>query len=175
MPSLSAMLNQLSGLPVFSSTCSHKPAALGSLVAGAAQARALSETRITATLRNFITTPRTRSSVLTSPHQHVPELPRVGRVELFREEAGTAGQRRPVSVEPFHRAEIGPLDFQEAMEVHLVGFNNALVRVLQRPDHAAEDSGSHLQPSGILVWREFARLLDRELRAIPVGILAVAV
>src|SRR3954452_11702714 len=133
MPSFSAMLNQLSGLPVLSSTCSHRPVALGSLVAGAAQARALSETRMAATLRNFITTPRTRSSVLTSPHQHVPKLPRVARVELFREEARTAGQRCPVSVEPFHRAEIGPLDFQQAVEVYLVGFNDAFLRVLQRP------------------------------------------
>src|ERR1044072_1995358 len=55
MPSFSAMLHQLSGLPVFSSTCSHKPAAVGCwLTAGAAQARALTATRMATTPGNFI-------------------------------------------------------------------------------------------------------------------------
>src|SRR6185295_5801813 len=54
MPSFSAMLNQLSAAPVLSSTCSHRPAALGSLTAGAAQARAFRATRTATTPRHFI-------------------------------------------------------------------------------------------------------------------------
>src|SRR6188508_1216421 len=56
-PSFSTMLNQLSALPVFSSTCSHKPTAVGWPPAGAAHAAELNDTK-TAIVRprNFIAT-----------------------------------------------------------------------------------------------------------------------
>ena len=49
------------------------------------------------------------------------------------------------------------------------------LRILQRPDHAGEHRGGHLQAGGVLVGRELARLLDGELRAVPIGVLRVAV
>src|SRR5205085_2272660 len=52
------MLNQLSGWPVLSSTCSHKPAAVGSLTAGAAQAAAFRKMKAATMQRRFILTSR---------------------------------------------------------------------------------------------------------------------
>ena len=59
--------------------------------------------------------------------------------------------------------------------VHLVGLDDAGIGVLDRPDHAGEHGRGHLQAGGALVGRELARLLDRELRAVPVGVLLVAI
>ena len=86
-----------------------------------------------------------------------------------------AGERRPVGVVAGYRAEIGPLDLEAAAEVHLVGLDQAAVRVLQHPDDAGEHRRGDLQAGRVLVGRELAGLLDRELRAVPVGVLGVAV
>ena len=88
---------------------------------------------------------------------------------------GRSVERRPVGVEAVDRAEIGPLHLEAAAEIHLVGLDDAGLRVLQRPDHAGEHRRGHLQAGRVLVGRELARLLDRELRAVPIGVLAVAV
>src|ERR1019366_8199730 len=40
---------------------------------------------------------------------------------------------------------------------------------------AAQAGGGHLQAGGVLVGRDVAGLVDRELRAIPIGVLLVAV
>ena len=85
---------------------------------------------------------------------------------------GRSVERRPVGVVADHRAEIGHLHLEAAAEIHLVGLDDAGLRVLQRPDHAGEHRRGHLQAGGVLVGRELARLLDRELRAVPVGVLA---
>ena len=47
--------------------------------------------------------------------------------------------------------------------------------ILERPHHSGEHRRSHLQAGGVLIWRDLARFVDRKLRAIPVGILFVAV
>ena len=47
--------------------------------------------------------------------------------------------------------------------------------ILQRPHHAREHRRCHLQAGGVLVGRDFARFVDRELRAVPIGVLLVAV
>src|SRR5687768_11894039 len=120
MPSFSAILNQLSGAPL-SSDCSHKPAAVGSLLAGAAQAAAFRQTTAATTLRSFVTVSRTPSGVpgpvksengelacspspcLSCPprwssHQHVLELPRIVLVNVLREQPRPARKRGPVGV-----------------------------------------------------------------------------
>ena len=75
-------------------------------------------------------------------------------VDLLRKQARPSGERRPVGVFAEHRAEIGQLDFQAAAEVHLVGLDDAAVRVLQHPDHAGQHRRGHLQAGGVLVGRE---------------------
>ena len=47
--------------------------------------------------------------------------------------------------------------------------------IFQRPDHAGEHGRGHLQAGGVLVGRELAGLLQRQPRAVPVGVLVVAV
>jgi hypothetical protein len=74
-----------------------------------------------------------------------------------------------------HRPEVGPLHLQAAAVVHLVGLDDAGGRVLQRPHHPGEHGRGDLQPGGVLVGGEVAGLVDRELRAVPVGVLLVAV
>src|ERR1700730_11492280 len=58
MPSFSTMLNQLSALPDFSSTCSHKPVAVGSLATGAARTAVFNAITalIVIEIRSFIAT-----------------------------------------------------------------------------------------------------------------------
>src|SRR3990170_6225709 len=98
-----------------------------------------------------------------SGHQHVLELPGVAVVDLLREQLVAPAERRPVGVGADHRAEIGTLDFEAAAKIHLVGFDNAALGVLQQPHDAGEHRRGHLQPGGVLVGREQAGFLDREL------------
>ena len=59
--------------------------------------------------------------------------------------------------------------------VHLVGLDDPGFRVLQRPDHPGQHRRGHLQPGGVLERRQFARLLDREPRAVPERVPRMAV
>src|SRR5258708_37275067 len=90
----------------------------------------------------WIVSPRTGRlldrSLAGSPHQHVAELPGILGVDVFREQAGAIVQRGPVGVVTLYRAQIRHLNFQQTIEIHLVGFDDAFVRVFQRPHHAAE-------------------------------------
>src|SRR5215216_5921860 len=51
-----------------------------------------------------------------STHQDVAELPRIGGVDVFREEALAVRKRRPVGVDSVDRAQIGPLHLKAAVE-----------------------------------------------------------
>jgi hypothetical protein len=110
-----------------------------------------------------------------STHDDVRELPRIFLVELFGEEHAAIVQRRPFRIFADDRTEIRTLHFEAAMEIHLVGFYDALKRVFERPDHAGEDSARHLKTRRILVGGDAARLFDRQLRAVPIGVLLVPV
>ena len=59
--------------------------------------------------------------------------------------------------------------------VELVGVDDAAARVLDRPDHRRDDRGGDLQAGRVLVGRERARLVDRELAAEPEGVPRVPV
>src|ERR1700738_4255401 len=48
----------------------------------------------------------------TSPHQHVPELPRITGIDVLRKQPRPIRQRRPVGIKSLHRAEIRQLDFE---------------------------------------------------------------
>ena len=67
---------------------------------------------------------------------------------------GRSVERRPVGIVADHRAEIRHLHFEAAAEIHLVGLDDAGVRILQRPDHAGEHRRGHLQAGGVLVGRD---------------------
>ena len=75
-------------------------------------------------------------------------------VDVLGEEPRAVGKRRPVGVIALHRAEIGPLDLEAAAVVHLVGLDDAGLRVLERPDHAGDHRRGHLQAGGVLVGGE---------------------
>ncbi len=47
--------------------------------------------------------------------------------------------------------------------------------IFQRPDHAGQHRRRDLQAGGVLVGRQLARLLQRQVRAVPIGVLVVAV
>src|SRR6056297_3471746 len=110
-----------------------------------------------------------------SAHENVAELPGIVVIDILRIEPGMAVEWRPVRVGAYHRTEIRALDLEAAPVIHFVRLEDSGLRVFQRPDHAGYHGGSHLQPGGVLVGRDSARLLDRELRAVPIGISAVAV
>src|SRR5216684_8587448 len=110
-----------------------------------------------------------------SPHKHILELPGIGTIDVLRKQSSTTVERRPVGVAPDHRAEIRPLDVEAAAEVHLVGLDDAGFAILQHPNNSSEHSRRHLQSGRILIGREASCLLDRELRAVPVGVLGMAI
>src|SRR6185437_14923506 len=93
----------------------------------------------------------------------------------FLEQSGPAGQRRPVGVLPDHRAKVVRLHLEAAPVIYLVSFDDALVRMLERPYHSGEYRARHLQSGGVLIRRKLARFIDGELRAVPVGVLLVAI
>src|SRR5256885_6628766 len=108
-------------------------------------------------------------------HQHVFKLPRIIAINVFRKQLSTSLNGSPVGVLSDYWTEIRPLELKTASEVHLIGLDDAQVRVLQHPEDAGEDRGGDLQSGGILIGREPTSLLDRELRTVPVSILGVTV
>src|ERR1700712_4640278 len=88
-----------------------------------------------------------------STDENVLELPGILGVDVLREETRATVERGPVGVVTFDRAEVGHLDFEAALVVDLVGFDDASLRVLQSPDHAGEDGRGYLQAGGILIRR----------------------
>src|SRR5258708_12106222 len=81
-----------------------------------------------------------------SPHQHVAELPGVCRIDVFRKQPGPARQRRPVGVGSDHRAEVGPLDFAAAAEIHFVGLHNSALGIFHPPHLSLPHSPPPLTP-----------------------------
>src|SRR3546814_7846110 len=73
------------------------------------------------------------------------------------------------SIMAFDRPEIRHLHFEAAPVVYLVGLDNAGFRVFQRPDHAGEHGGGHLQAGGVLIGGDAAGFLERQARTVPVG------
>src|SRR5688500_12742772 len=86
-----------------------------------------------------------------SAHEHVAELPGIALVDVLREEAGAALERRPIGVEALDRTEIGRLHLEAATEIDLVRLDDAGLRVLERPHHAGKHRGGHLQAGRVLV------------------------
>src|SRR5690606_5288230 len=80
-----------------------------------------------------------------SSYENVPELPRVGLINVFRKQSRPPVKRRPVGIITVHRAKIGHLDFEAALEIHLVGFDNAGFGIFQRPYHAGEHRRRYLK------------------------------
>ena len=66
-----------------------------------------------------------RETLFESADEHVSELPRIRRVDVFREEPRPTVQRCPVCVGPRHLPEIGGLDFQAAAEVEFLDLDDA--------------------------------------------------
>src|SRR5262249_31141447 len=64
---------------------------------------------------------------LTLCHQHVLELPRIAGVEVLGEQHTAAHERGPVGVLSDHWSEVRALDLEAAMEIHLVGLNDAAI------------------------------------------------
>src|SRR5260221_346997 len=99
----------------------------------------------------------------------VLELPRIVGVEIFREQVPAVAQRRPVAIGADNLAEIGPHDFHAALEIHVVGLDDTGASVFDGPHHTGEHGRCDLQARCIVVGDEPPRLLDRQLRAVPVG------
>src|SRR5579872_7526592 len=103
-----------------------------------------------------------------SDHPDVLELPGIVAVEVFREQALAVEQWGPVAANADNLAEIGPCDFKDAFEVHFVGFDNALARMLDRPNNAGQHRRCYLERGRVVVRRHPTRFVDRELRAVPI-------
>src|SRR5215472_11555887 len=107
-------------------------------------------------------------------HPHVLELPGIALVDVLREQSLALVQRRPLGVLADYRAEIRHADLEVAPEIHLVGLDDAEIRILHGPDHPGEHRHAHLQARGVVVGGELAGLENRELRAVPVGVFLVS-
>ena len=64
---------------------------------------------------------------------------------------------------------------RDTFVIQFVGLYDAASRVLDRPYDPGQHSRCDLQRGGVLVRRRPTGLLDRELRAIPVGVIRMAV
>ena len=89
---------------------------------------------------------------------------------------GATRKRRPVGVDADDRPEIGRLNFEAAAKVQFVSLDNSgLSGFSSAQTMPARTGRGHLHARRILIGRERARLLDRELRAVPIGVAGVAV
>src|SRR5229473_150437 len=105
---------------------------------------------------------------VSSDDPNIFELPRIIAVEIFREKPLAPLQRRPIAINPDNIAEIRVRDFKDALEIHLLGLDDALPRMLDRPDNARQHRRSHLQRGGVVVGRYAARVCDRQPRPKPI-------
>ncbi len=64
--------------------------------------------------------------------------PRLVVIHVFREQLLAVLGGIPIGIKAADRAEIGHLHVEAALVIHLVGLDDATLRVLQRPDHAGE-------------------------------------
>src|SRR6266568_9337817 len=80
-----------------------------------------------------------------SGHAEILELPGIGGVDILGKKDAAILQRRPIAVGTDDGAEIGQADFEDALEIHFVGLDDAGIRVLDRPDDSGEDGDGHLQ------------------------------
>src|ERR1700685_3474035 len=58
-------------------------------------------------------------------HQHVLELPRIALVDVLREEARAAHERRPIRIDADDRPEIGRLNLKTPPKIQFVGLDNS--------------------------------------------------
>src|SRR6266513_2664593 len=103
-----------------------------------------------------------------SDDANILELPWILAVEIFGEQPLSIVERCPVIMYPDQLAEIGPRDIEDAREIHFLGFDDALARMLERPDDAAEHRRCDLQRGGVVVRYDPPRLGDRQTRAEPI-------
>src|SRR5438132_2421846 len=105
---------------------------------------------------------------LSSDDANVSELPRILAIEVFGEQALSTVERCPIAMYPDQIPKIGPRDVDDAREIHFLGLDDALARMLERPDDAAEHRSGDLERGGVVVRRHPARLGDRQTRAEPI-------
>eukprot|EP00037_Helgoeca_nana_P019657 m.192717 g.192717 ORF g.192717 m.192717 type:complete len:427 (+) comp24957_c0_seq1:1436-2716(+) len=103
----------------------------------------------------------------------VLELPFVCLVQILCEERLAFHQWIPVCVLPNHRDTVWIRNLEHTLPVHLVRLDNPAARVLHRPNHPGERGGRHLERCRRVVLNQSARVLDLELRSVPVGALGV--
>lgn len=85
-------------------------------------------------------------------HDDVLELPWVLKIEIFLLQVLLhVLQRIPVSVIAAYWTDVLVLHFKTPLIVHLVAFYKSSFRVFKRPNHASDNSRSHLQGCCILV------------------------
>src|SRR5690349_16534800 len=99
------------------------------------------------------------------------ELPGIVAVEILGKEPPAILQRRPVAPYADDIAEIGPANFEHALEIQFLRLDNTALRVLDRPDDSGENRRGDLQRGRIVVRRDAARLGERQPRAIPIDAL----
>ena len=84
-------------------------------------------------------------------------------------------KRRPVRVNAPQRPKIRRLNLKAAAEIHFLRLDDPGLGVFNGPDQARQNRRGHLHARGILVGGQLPRLFNGKLRAIPIGILLVAI
>jgi hypothetical protein len=90
----------------------------------------------------------------------VLELPRVTTIQVLSEQRSPVHERRPVAVYTDQVTQIGTRHVQHALVLEMISLNDASLRVLDSPDHAAKHGGRDLQTCRIVVRRKTSRLFD---------------
>src|SRR5216683_3199675 len=103
-----------------------------------------------------------------SGHAEILELPGVDGIDILGKKDAAILQWRPIAVGTDDGAKIGQADFKDALEIHLVGLDDAGIRVLDRPNHTGENGDGHLQAGRVVVRHQGARLVRGQLRAVPI-------
>jgi len=109
-------------------------------------------------------------------NQDVLELPGILEVELIINQfVASVLERVPVSVVASHWSDVGFLNLQASLIVHLVALDQPSLGVLQGPGHPGDHSRADLEGSGTLVLGSLLGLSYVQLRTVPVGVLGMAV
>src|SRR5262249_44831875 len=100
-------------------------------------------------------------------HQEVPELPRVGPIELWSvetlEDVRIMLERIPIRSNRDERAQVRLADVQHVIMGKVVWYTQALARVLEHPQASGDNGDGNLHGGRVLVRHQPARLIDVEI------------
>src|SRR5262249_21345468 len=90
------------------------------------------------------------------------ELPGIVAVEVLCEQPLAVFEGCPIAKNSNDLTEVGAGDGENTLEIDLLGLDDALPRMLQRPYDPGQHRRGDLERGGVVVWRRAPRLGNRQ-------------